>query len=513
MIVEARKMDKSNAKRRKQTGLDSVGRLDALDERVKMQGGCGTKAGKVMDAETSYRGYIIRKRGAGSASASITPELEEKAKKRGEKLKKLIIGPNNTSVAAMKEIIDRTLLSVGMNDAVPFDMKKMTAEVKSSTGDDVYWQKVGTQYKGYSKQTEELVAVYQTSNGKLEIRNRTKDELTASSTSKTTYKVNSTKIVQRLDALDQRVRMKGGCGVKDAFSGLKESAIKAISEIESEIEKHKQTMKSETPSKRPVGWIPTVKWREANASINKLNQELKMQKQLLKQNTKDADLSQQASSKLDGLISSVERAVKSGNKREAQQALEELKSSMRMMSGAVKQMKLGRISSVEKEVKSMDSLEERMMTKNRDSATKIIEKKNGFELGIVDKGNGERIYLAFPGETVNNPHMWLGSPTDTNIANAKKMFSQFAKIVKSNDATSLDMRMQDLEARCSGGKMKDAGFPAEVYKFQNEVASMFKIDKKYIRINRISNNEYEYSNTLGDTLAIYNAKKGTLMKF
>ena len=56
-------------------------------------------------------------------------------------------------------------------------------------------------------------------------------------------------------------------------------------------------------------------------------------------------------------------------------------------------------------------------------------------------------------------------------------------------------------------------YPAEVFKMQNEVANRKGIDKKYLRITRISNDEYEYSNTFGDTLAIYDNKTKKLKMF
>ena len=71
---------------------------------------------------------------------------------------------------------------------------------------------------------------------------------------------------------------------------------------------------------------------------------------------------------------------------------------------------------------------------------KVIEKSpNGYTLGIAEyrnSGNGvvSRIYLTFPGETKNNPHMFLGEPTPKNIQSAKELFNKF-KNIKHKDAS------------------------------------------------------------------------------
>lgn len=65
------------------------------------------------------------------------------------------------------------------------------------------------------------------------------------------------------------------------------------------------------------------------------------------------------------------------------------------------------------------------LTKTRDTS-RIVAQKNGYRLAIVDKGHGDRIILMFPGETESNPHMYLGSPTPSNLASAKKMLAEFA---------------------------------------------------------------------------------------
>ena len=62
-----------------------------------------------------------------------------------------------------------------------------------------------------------------------------------------------------------------------------------------------------------------------------------------------------------------------------------------------------------------------------DKIIETIETKLGYGLFIIETEFGKRIVLTFPGETISNPHMWLGDPTPSNISNAKKLFERFAK--------------------------------------------------------------------------------------
>lgn len=56
-------------------------------------------------------------------------------------------------------------------------------------------------------------------------------------------------------------------------------------------------------------------------------------------------------------------------------------------------------------------------------ASRVIKQRNGYTLGINSQGT---IYLAFPGETENNPHMYLGKENDKNLNDAKILFEKFA---------------------------------------------------------------------------------------
>lgn len=59
----------------------------------------------------------------------------------------------------------------------------------------------------------------------------------------------------------------------------------------------------------------------------------------------------------------------------------------------------------------------------------VLHKKNGYELGVDKHAN--TIYLAFPGESWTNPHMYLGKFDGTsgkNYIDAKVMFERYADI-------------------------------------------------------------------------------------
>lgn len=64
-----------------------------------------------------------------------------------------------------------------------------------------------------------------------------------------------------------------------------------------------------------------------------------------------------------------------------------------------------------------------MVPKKANDASRVIKQRNGYTLGINGQGT---IYLAFPGETENNPHMYLGKENDKNLNDAKVMFEKFA---------------------------------------------------------------------------------------
>lgn len=71
--------------------------------------------------------------------------------------------------------------------------------------------------------------------------------------------------------------------------------------------------------------------------------------------------------------------------------------------------------------------------RNCDSNVKLVKtvaKKNGYAIHIVSGEYGERIVLTFPGENYNNPHMWLGSNTPSNMSKAQEMLLGFAAIAK-----------------------------------------------------------------------------------
>lgn len=58
---------------------------------------------------------------------------------------------------------------------------------------------------------------------------------------------------------------------------------------------------------------------------------------------------------------------------------------------------------------------------------KTIGSKKGYGLHIIESGHGQRIVLTFPGETINNPHMYLGAVNSSNLSKAKETFESFTK--------------------------------------------------------------------------------------
>lgn len=60
-----------------------------------------------------------------------------------------------------------------------------------------------------------------------------------------------------------------------------------------------------------------------------------------------------------------------------------------------------------------------------DFAGFVLKKKNGYELGV---NNNHVLYLAFPGETMNNPHMYLGKDDPKNRSKAEELFEEFSNL-------------------------------------------------------------------------------------
>ena len=88
--------------------------------------------------------------------------------------------------------------------------------------------------------------------------------------------------------------------------------------------------------------------------------------------------------------------------------------------------------------------------RNCDSNVKLVKtvaKKNGYAIHIVSGEYGERIVLTFPGENYNNPHMWLGSNTPSNMSKAQEMLLKFA--ARANDSkckTAVDRAIRNCDA-------------------------------------------------------------------
>lgn len=74
------------------------------------------------------------------------------------------------------------------------------------------------------------------------------------------------------------------------------------------------------------------------------------------------------------------------------------------------------------------------VNKAKDSAS-IIKKENGYTLGV---NSSNTIYLAFPGETEVNPHMYLGKDTPENRKKAEEVFNSFKSIKHTKDDRTAD---------------------------------------------------------------------------
>lgn len=72
--------------------------------------------------------------------------------------------------------------------------------------------------------------------------------------------------------------------------------------------------------------------------------------------------------------------------------------------------------------------------KVKDAKTEVLQTKNGYTLGI----NDGKIVLAFKGETLEHPHMWLGEANQSNMNKAVKLFEELANS-KAKDAKAQDI--------------------------------------------------------------------------
>ena len=94
-------------------------------------------------------------------------------------------------------------------------------------------------------------------------------------------------------------------------------------------------------------------------------------------------------------------------------------------------------------------------TKDGYKIVETLEKKNNYGLYVIETEYGKRIVLTFPGESVNNPHMWLGSPTPDKVSSAKTLFRSFAK-----DSNTIDEAIRSAdgvsEIRKAIGLLKNA---------------------------------------------------------
>lgn len=85
--------------------------------------------------------------------------------------------------------------------------------------------------------------------------------------------------------------------------------------------------------------------------------------------------------------------------------------------------------------------------KTCDAGTEVIKSKNGYTLG---RNNGKLVIaFTYKGETLNNPHMWLGVENSSNMSKAEELFENLAKTrsgkTKDADKPSLVSKRNSLQ--------------------------------------------------------------------
>ena len=77
-----------------------------------------------------------------------------------------------------------------------------------------------------------------------------------------------------------------------------------------------------------------------------------------------------------------------------------------------------------------------------DAKSDVLQTKNGYTLGINSAG---KLVIAFKGETLENPHMYLGEPNQANMNKAVKLFEELAN-GKTHDSSVNDFSSSDAKA-------------------------------------------------------------------
>ena len=106
--------------------------------------------------------------------------------------------------------------------------------------------------------------------------------------------------------------------------------------------------------------------------------------------------------------------------------------------------------------------------RNCDSNVKLVKtvaNKSGYAIHIVSGEYGERIVLTFPGENYNNPHMWLGSNTPSNMSKAQEMLLTFAASSKDSKCkTTIDSVIHNCDVKTSTRNVVTANIAFEEIK-------------------------------------------------
>lgn len=137
-----------------------------------------------------------------------------------------------------------------------------------------------------------------------------------------------------------------------------------------------------------------------------------------------------------------------------------------------------------------------------------MAKKKMFDSEVVQRIEGKRVVLkSVKGE--------VGLYTIPGFVDKPMSYEEAIAKAKELSAKGLIMDRDTLtkeESRRVKSRAKDA-FPPIVIKVQKEVARIKKLDVNHVKTKPAGENRYEFFNTLGVTLAVFDATNGRLMMY
>lgn len=119
-----------------------------------------------------------------------------------------------------------------------------------------------------------------------------------------------------------------------------------------------------------------------------------------------------------------------------------------------------------------------------DAGTEVIKFKNGYTLG---RNNGKLVIaFTYKGETLNNPHMWLGVENASNMSKAEELFENLAKTRsgKTKDADKPSILLEELKRNVSRTK----SLVDEIERLKKEVC---KLDEEFNQLRSTMMREYK----------------------